>query len=366
MGIQSELERIMDLQPDWSPEMTGPMIERGQLVRRSGRAWLETFAADLVSALDIPPADFLTSASDGMTKKTEVPWFRFCSKSQSPRPTEGWYCVYLFDTVGESVYLALSQGSTSWTGTDFKVRPHEELRNRALWGRTLLAGQIGSAHDLVESIQLRSRRSPLGPAYEAGTVVAKRYTRDSVPNEETLIDDAVLFANFLGILYRAEQEETLPGDIAPEVAEALEAAARTAGKRPPPGRRGVRQNAAQRRAIELQAMNLARVHLEGLGYLRIRDVSGRQSYDYLCQGPAGDFYVEVKGTTSSGDSVILTRNEVELHRAEYPSNALIVVSGIELAGDDRLDAVGGSVQMTSPWFIDDDDLSVISYQYYTP
>lgn len=75
--MRSELERIMDLQPDWSPDMTGPMVERGQLIRRAGRAWLGTFEADLASALGISGDDFLTSASDGMTKKTEVPWFRF-------------------------------------------------------------------------------------------------------------------------------------------------------------------------------------------------------------------------------------------------------------------------------------------------
>ena len=35
---------------------------------------------------------------------------------------------------------------------------------------------------------------------------------------------------------------------------------------------------------------------------------------------------EVKGTTAEGAEVVLTRNEVKLHRAEHPNNALGVAA----------------------------------------
>lgn len=77
--------------------------------------------------------------------------------------------------------------------------------------------------------------------------------------------------------------------------------------------------------------------------------------------------MEVKGTTSAGLEVILTRAEVEKQRKYYPDNALVVVHSIKL---DRTGveptASGGILHCTSPWAVEDEDLTVISYAYRTP
>src|SRR5690349_11364646 len=98
--MRDELGRILDLQPEWSSLKTEAMDERGQLVRRTGPAWLRSFGQGLADTIGIPLSDLRTEGRDGTGPKTEVPWFRFGSEERSPRATIGWYCVYLFDTEG--------------------------------------------------------------------------------------------------------------------------------------------------------------------------------------------------------------------------------------------------------------------------
>jgi hypothetical protein len=74
--------------------------------------------------------------------------------------------------------------------------------------------------------------------------------------------------------------------------------------------------------------------------------------------------VEVKGTTSDGEEIILTRKEVELNDTEHPDTMLIVVSNIHL---DRSrippQASGGTLRATHPWLIEHGRLTPISYRY---
>ncbi|MET8854644.1 DUF3883 domain-containing protein [Streptomyces sp. NPDC004579] len=77
-------------------------------------------------------------------------------------------------------------------------------------------------------------------------------------------------------------------------------------------------------------------------------------------------HVEVKGTTSAGLEVILTRAEVEKQRKYHPDNALVVVHSIELdrTGEEPATS-GGVLHCTAPWVVEDEDLTVISYAYRT-
>ena len=114
-------------------------------------------------------------------------------------------------------------------------------------------------------------------------------------------------------------------------------------------------------------MKLATRHLEAQGY-KVKDVSARESYDLLATDESGDsIYVEVKGTTAGPSSVFLTAAEVELHRRHYPHNALIVAHGIEL--DRKTEppiASCGTLMVCSPWEIDANQLTPISFQYRLP
>ena len=73
--------------------------------------------------------------------------------------------------------------------------------------------------------------------------------------------------------------------------------------------------------------------------------------------------VEVKGTTSLGELVVVTRNEVAVQRAHHPNNALVLVHSIQLARTPEPTAEGGVVHMISPWQIEDEQLQPLSFQY---
>ena len=95
----------------------------------------------------------------------------------------------------------------------------------------------------------------------------------------------------------------------------------------------------------------------------VKDVHRSSSCDFVASKNDEDFVVEVKGTTGALGSVLLTSNEVALHRAQFPLNMLVVVHGIELL-DVRQKAFGGTLKVLSPWDLDKTRLVPISYQCF--
>jgi hypothetical protein len=77
-----------------------------------------------------------------------------------------------------------------------------------------------------------------------------------------------------------------------------------------------------------------------------------------------NFKIEVKGTTSDFcNSVLMTRNEVDLHKAEKGKTGLVIVSKISL--DKNMDppiASKGVVDVMLPWDIDEWSAQPIAYQ----
>jgi hypothetical protein len=122
-------------------------------------------------------------------------------------------------------------------------------------------------------------------------------------------------------------------------------------------------NSAERKAIELYAVETAINFLRKMGYSEIQDVGSIYSYDLHAIGPEGRLHVEVKGTTGKGEKVILTRNEVAFQKSCYPENALLIVSGIEIDFEGDLSTSGGEINFVSPWNIFDADLTPISFEY---
>ncbi len=120
------------------------------------------------------------------------------------------------------------------------------------------------------------------------------------------------------------------------------------------------QGSAERRtAIELHAMRLAQAHYSAHWAL-VTDVSRTHSYDLECQDGDRRLMVEVKGTTSTGHAVLLTRNEVRLAQKNPTAMALFVVSNI------RIDAKGvphgGDVRRYEPWNIDENELEPMVFK----
>ncbi|MEU9415365.1 DUF3578 domain-containing protein [Streptomyces sp. NPDC048272] len=360
------LSKVMDLQPVWQAKNSVPMQRRGVLVRTDMPNWLREHREAIAGSMGVPLSDVGIQGRDGAGQKTEVAWARVFSQERSPSATGGWYVVYLFDMSGDRVYLSLNQGTTKWNGGELKPRKPSELRKRNDWARPVIQEQASTRTDLITKISLGAR-GPLGQGYEAGNVIAVEYRRDALPTPKVLTEDLLFMTSLLGAVYEAEQTTPhVPIDVAVEVREAQQRADTTAGRRVSRhSGQGFLLTSDERRAIELRAVLLATEHFQAEGWT-VKDVGATHSYDLRLIRGEERLHVEVKGTTSEGGQVILTRSEVERQRELAPHNALVVVHSIHL---DRTaeppSATGGDLHCTSPWIIEDDSLTVVSYVHTT-
>jgi Holliday junction resolvase len=109
-------------------------------------------------------------------------------------------------------------------------------------------------------------------------------------------------------------------------------------------------------------MELALNYLRSIPWRNIRDTSASKPYDYVADSPNGRIYIEVKGTTSSGESINLTKNEVAHFTEHAPNTALVLISNIKLIGL-RPVTNSGSLTFICPWNINSDDLTAVQYRY---
>ncbi|OIJ32446.1 hypothetical protein BK819_11870 [Microbacterium sp. LCT-H2] len=350
---------MMDLQPDWSVENTEEMQMRGILIRREVPDWLAENAATHGVG-----TRYAVRGQDAVGRKSQVPWVRIFDPDLSPRPTEGWYVVYLFAGDGNRCYLSLSHGSFTWDGSAFRARSAEEARLLREWARASISLP---GPRFTFDVDLAARSGTAGASYAGTVAVAIEYERSAIPPNEVLLSDLGEMLGLLDQIYRADASDpTVPGREPAEVLLAKEQIASVSGPmltQPARLGQGFRISKAEQRAVELRAVAVAIDMLTAAGW-SVRDVGATESYDLDCRRGEEHLWVEVKGTTSLGEAVILTKNEVALHREKHPHNALVVVSQINL--DRTLDppgASGGRLTVISPWSIEDDALSPLAYTY---
>lgn len=129
-------------------------------------------------------------------------------------------------------------------------------------------------------------------------------------------------------------------------------------------RRGRGVSTAEKLAIERHAVEVA-MRFFAKNWPDIREVG--RPYDLDCRKGDQILHVEVKGTTSEGVKVGLTRNEVRHARVFHGRVALFVQAGIILSGTetDPL-ASGGTSHVWNPWEIDLGELDPVVYEYTVP
>jgi Domain of unknown function (DUF3883) len=138
-----------------------------------------------------------------------------------------------------------------------------------------------------------------------------------------------------------------------EIAAAIEAAlARSQGQ-------GFARTPQERTAIEDHAMAAAMQYFKAERFV-VEDVHLKRPYDLLCRRNEIELHVEVKGTTTNGDKVILTNNEVK-HACDPGSTCvLFVLHSIILQG---LRATGGKLVLLAPWELQQANLTPVCYTY---
>ena len=95
------------------------------------------------------------------------------------------------------------------------------------------------------------------------------------------------------------------------------------------------------------------------------DKSGSHPFDLLATRNGEERYIEVKGTTGAGNSIMLTHGEVKHVRQHRHGSALVIVSGIVLTESDGK-WVGSAGKVTTheePWIIDASALEATEYRY---
>jgi hypothetical protein len=359
--MRDAIQEVLLWQTEYSSKATEAMSRRGELVKRVLADQLRQLLPDLTPLVGVD--DLRVQGKDGSGSRTEVPWTRIYSSSRSPSATAGWYLVFLFSAMGDRAYLSLNQGTTQWDAGGWRAQPLSDLSARTNWARNVLSDHYEFPPRWTTEMQLDNRVSELGTLYELGNVVSVEYPLDDVPVDAQIEADLMTSGPWLGRIYELGDEGLyVPGN-SPEVADGVSAI--DAINTPRRQRKRLRLSAAENKAIERRAVEVTRAHFEKLGYAT-KDVGLTESYDVHASMDGQEVKIEVKGTTSDGSDVVLTSNEVDLHIADHPRNALAIVRHIRLLRDDvNPKAVDGELVLEMPWQIDPDRLQPIAYRYRT-
>lgn len=352
--MRDELSRVIELQSEFSSSNTPAMQERGQLIRH-------VIPQELASILRVAFPNIRTEGRDGTGQRSLVPWVRMFDPERSPSARDGWYLVFLFHEDATGVTLSLNQAATEFRAGAFVPLPSEMLAKRVAWARERLpSGRL--RNDALGEVELGT--GSLAAAYERGHVLGYSY-RGALPVEAALIADIESLLSLLTILYDTIPVAPPPGMPDPVLAALQADIAAAAGKAARVGAPR-RLSAAERTAIEMHAMFLARELLQSLGWT-VEDSHLNKPFDYIARRGDDLMYVEVKGTTTAGDMIILTRNEVAHHLANPGRSTLIVVRNIiMIPNEDQPTCTGGIREMWMPWLLDSRALDAMAYEYRVP
>lgn len=192
-NAQEAIEEVLALQHQWSGETTPAMVHRGHLIRDFLPQVVTEWVTESFPELKVV-------GSDGIGRKTRVPWVRVFNPRHSPNATRGWYVVFLFAADGSACYMSLNQGTTETVRGKIRPRHADVVAKRAETARRRLprpSNQMASTIDLADP-------GVLGGSYERGSAWALRYEAGAVPLDAALHADLALF---LGLLHRCHELE---------------------------------------------------------------------------------------------------------------------------------------------------------------
>jgi 5-methylcytosine-specific restriction protein A len=178
----------------------------------------QPFAANSVAEFirrDIPEAieevigpnreRYLVHGSAVQGNWAKVPWVAVFGQLITETAQDGYYVVYLFKEDSAGVYLSLNQGVTTAKNV-YGAGAKEALRARAA---DFLA-RLGVLPDssVLGAIDLDSKNSTsLGAYYEQGSICAKYYAKDTIPEDEELRAD---LNKFIELYFLLASKELVP------------------------------------------------------------------------------------------------------------------------------------------------------------
>jgi hypothetical protein len=369
---------VLNLAANYSKEPTPDMLARDAATR-----WCSDLLGAVLNKIvpNVGVVGITLRAQPGgrQSNYSPVPWVRIYSKQFSPTAMEGNYLVYLFAADGSRAYLSLNQGTSEFrSGAMRPINNRNILRTRAAEARNFLIGRVESsavmygsiAMDLswqsLNSVGLESKRRIRN--YEDGNIIAHEYRSGSIPSDSVLMEHITGMIPLLAELYGADIRNNFLSHPQPVATESSDAGVRISAIQRMQGRQ---LDSAMRRAIELYAEDQACFYFESKGWTVQRVGHLRRGYDLEClDSEDKSLHVEVKGTSTLGEEVILTPNEVRhVERVELceAQHALFVVSEIRVSRENEdLRCSGGVINCQFPWIFDRTALTPTQYAYRVP
>ena len=370
-SIALDIQQILDLAPRYSTDPTPAMLERASTATDLAGT-LASALEDVAGVPGLAELHLQVKAGGRQANFSPFPWVRVYSQRYAPTAQEGIYLVYLFAADGSRAYLSLNQGTSELrSGHMRSITDRRVLLSRAAQARSALGDLIeaGGAAGATMSIDLASQdleswdSRHRGRAYEDANILAREYLTGLIPADEQLLSDLFGMLPMLVQLY-GEAPLPPPGTLQTPSANGLGATAKTAAALTQQGRL---LDWAVRKKVELCAEDHAVEHFSGLGWVVARVGHLKLGYDLECKNESGEIlHVEVKGTQTLGEKVVLTENEVRHNReaAECGAgHALYVLSKIKVSLEGDIHCSGGEANCMWPWSIEDDDLVPTEYSY---
>lgn len=379
-GLRHLLQEVLDLAHQYS-RSSSPAMQARDRATKGIAEHLKARLRPVASSLGLEHLDLDVELGGRHGSYGPVPWVRIFSKHHAPKAQEGFYLVYLFAADGSRAYLSLMQGTSEFrAGKPRPITDSRVLIARSAQARSLLRNVAGTFVDEVNGggIDLAWRKLSSGTEsrkrirnYEDGTVVALPYVSRKLPSDGQLLQDIVDLLPLLASLYHEPVDERV--DVATRLAGPVpsHATARAGrGVTRPRLRQGRLLDPLVRKAIEVRAEDLAETDLRRRGWEVERVGTYNRGYDLECRHPDGrTLHVEVKGTQSLGDEVVLTPNEVrhtEPATGCEAEHALFIASEIRISHDNGVIALGGRGRWLWPWAISPNDLLPTEYAYRPP
>jgi hypothetical protein len=200
--------------------------------------------------------------------------------------------------------------------------------------------------------------------YEYGNILAIPYRTGNIPGERQLWADLDRMLALLAVLYG--RPSAVPIQTQQELGEQNIGDARNTDA----SSQGPLKDAIVRRAVELWAEDSAVAYFAKLGWTVERVGAQRLGYDLESTNNLGQtLHVEVKGTRSRGEEVILTPNEVCHNQDRATCSAdhvLYVLSEIHITDNVDPECTGGVPSCIWPWAIAAGSLKPNDYTYRVP
>lgn len=273
------------------------------------------------------------------------------------------------------VETALAEAETClWTTKGKRVRKGDRVAIWKLKARTATHGVVALAEVLTDPV-VQADETPYWLDREAAAKLEERVLgRFVIPPylpiwmPHPVLDDLnAAKAHGGAVFHMTETEWSTLVDAAGgwptgEVQDAILELARIAGRTT--RGQGFSANQQVKKAVELHAMKAATAHYEADGW-QVEDVSATQSFDLRCRRGGEEIHVEVKGTTSSGEEVIVTPNEVR-HARSFPRSTLFVMYEIGVSPGSSPTTAHGRVRIIDPWLAEEDRLRPVGYTFSVP